>query len=134
MSTEESMKNENFNDSDINKNASQNTENNFKGYNNFEQNTEEKVLSNYLKVLIVALVILLPVGGLILGIVMSIVYMTSVYEDYKTFGRALLVLVLVYLGISILCCAISFFLGTSLMGELFRSLEHIANDPYVFYY
>lgn len=101
---------------------------------NINKEGSGKILSNYIKVLIVAVTCIIPVLGLITGLIMAIVYMTSVEEDYKLFGRALLILVLVKIGLSILFCAFSFFVGASFFSNMFNTFGgEINHIPYIFY-
>lgn len=82
----------------------------------------EKVLSNALKVTIVSSTLLFSIFGLIFGVVMSIIFMNSVEKDYKSFGKALLVLCIVVIVISIICC-VAWFLIMGVAGETAYGVE-----------
>lgn len=85
--------------------------------NSSEYPHDEKIFSNGLKVLFTAISILIPIAGLIFGIIASIILMTRPYKDYKSFGLALLIMNIIILVFFLMCCAIS---GFSLFGGSLR--------------
>lgn len=90
--------------------------NNQSVYKNYSELPEdEKNFSNGLKVLFVAISILIPVAGLIFGIIAAIILMTNRSKDYKSFGLALLILNIIILVFFLFCCVFS---GSSLMKNL----------------
>lgn len=94
--TEETVKEETIN---INENK----------YNNTE---EELQLGNLVKVFLVAVTVLVGGIGPIIGIVSGIVLMSKPYEDYRSFGKILVILGIVFLAISFLCCCLGGILDT----------------------
>lgn len=92
------------------------SDNNQSIYKNYSELPEdEKNFSNGLKVLFAAISILIPVAGLIFGIIAAIILMTKPYKDYKSFGLALLILNIIMLVFFLFCCVFS---GSSLMKNL----------------
>ena len=71
------------------------------------ENGNNVTLSNAVKVLLVAVVVLLNGLGAIIGIVSGIYFMSKPYPDYNSFGRILLSLSILMLVISFICCCIS---------------------------
>ncbi len=64
----------------------------------------EAVMGNGMKVTVVAVTLLVPVVGLIFGFIMAIVSMGRPETDYRSFGKALLVLCFIMLGVYFICC------------------------------
>lgn len=74
----------------------------------FRRETEEP-FSNGLKVLFVAINLLVPVIGFIFGVISAIIFMRKKNQDYKSFGKALLVLNIILLALYLFCCVFSGF-------------------------
>jgi len=83
-------------------------------YRNFTPPAENKNFSNGLKVLFVTISIIIPVAGIIFGIVAAIILMTNPSKDYKSFGLALLILNIILLVFFLFCCV---FTGTSILNN-----------------
>ena len=81
-------------------------ESGFKHPEGFQRNPEEP-FSNGLKVLFVAVNLLVPVIGFIFGIISAIIFMRKKNTDYKSFGKALLVLNIILLALFLFCCVFS---------------------------
>lgn len=71
------------------------------GYDN--QGVEEKDLPKILKVILIVLIIAVGGPGAIVGIFGGIVLMKSPYEDYRKFGKAMLIVGLVMLIVGFVC-------------------------------
>ena len=71
----------------------------------------QKRLSNGAKVALVAVTLLIPAIGYVIGIIVGVVYMNKPDEDCKSFGKALLILSLIMIALSVLCC-----IGTTVLG------------------
>lgn len=61
-------------------------------------------LSNGIKVLLAAAVAAVPMVGAVLGLILGLVFMSNTSEDYKSYGKALLILSIVWIGLGIICC------------------------------
>lgn len=85
------------------------------GYNNGGVDTS---LSNGMKVFIVAMTLLIPGVGYIVGLVLAIIFMGKDDKDHKTFGKALLTLVIIMIVLSILCCILYFIFGIAMMESI----------------
>ena len=83
-------------------------------YRNFTPAEDEKNFSNGLKVLFVTISLIIPVAGMIFGIVAAIILMTKPSKDYKSFGLALLILNIILLVFFLFCCV---FAGTSVLNN-----------------
>ncbi len=80
--------------------------------NENKNSNEELQLGNFVKVFLVAVTILVGGIGPIIGIVSGIVLMSKPYEDYRSFGKILVILGIVLLAISFLCCCLGGLLDT----------------------
>ena len=98
--TEETVKEETVKEETININENK--------YNN----TEEIQLGNIAKVFLVAITVLIGGIGPIVGIISGIVLMNKPYQDYRSFGKILVILGIVFLSISLLCCCLGGILDT----------------------
>lgn len=69
--------------------------------------TDEPELGNGIKVFLTALTMLVPAVGSLIGIVGGLVYMNREFQDYRSFGKALLVLGIVMFCLQFMgcCCA-----------------------------
>ncbi|MBR0104412.1 MAG: hypothetical protein IJM06_02290 [Firmicutes bacterium] len=83
-------------------------------YRNFTPPADEKNFSNGLKVLFVTISLIIPVAGMIFGIVAAIILMTKPSKDYKSFGLALLILNIILLVFFLFCCV---FAGSSVLNN-----------------
>lgn len=88
------------------------------GQNKDSYNYQQPGLSNGAKVAMVAVTILIPGIGYIFGVIMSIVYMSKPDFDSKSFGKALMILCVVMIIISILCCIIMFIFNIALFDAI----------------
>lgn len=95
---------------------------------NVRNEYEDATLSNGAKVAIVAITLLIPGLGYIIGLVLSLVYMGRSESDYRSFGKALLTLCLIVIGFTILCCIIGMFSNFAFLNIL-DELEYM--DYYV---
>ena len=80
-------------------------------------------LSNGWKVFLTALTVLVPLIGPVLGLIMSLIYLASPNMDSKSYGKALLILTIVYIGIGVVCC----------LGFMFLSMAGMIADPEYYY-
>lgn len=78
---------------------------------NFDSNpnNENTTLSNGIKVLLVAITVLFGGIGPIVGLISGIVLMGKPYEDYRSFGKLLVILSIILFVISFLCCCLGGF-------------------------
>lgn len=81
------------------------------GYDN--QGQVEKDLPTILKVILIFLIVMVGGIGAIVGIIGGMVLMKSPYEDYRKFGKTMLIVGLVMLIIGLLCFGVVGFLGAA---------------------
>lgn len=68
-----------------------------------EYKPQEEGLSNGIKVALVSLACLIPFG-FVAGIIVGAVFIGKSNIDYKSFGKALMILCIILLSLSLLCC------------------------------
>lgn len=73
----------------------------------------EPTIHPALKVLIIVLIILVAGIGAIAGLIAGIVLMKSPAEDYRKFGKTITIISAVMLGLSLICCVASGFIGVA---------------------
>lgn len=67
----------------------------------------EATIHPVLKVIIIVLIVMVGGFGAIAGVIAGIVLMKSPAEDYRRFGKLLLIVSVVVLALSLLCCVFS---------------------------
>ncbi|MDO4530847.1 MAG: hypothetical protein Q4C06_02600 [Bacillota bacterium] len=66
-----------------------------------------------LKIIVIVLIVMVGGVGAVAGCVAGAVLMKSPAEDYRSFGKLLLIVSVVMLAFSLLCCVFSTFLGST---------------------
>jgi len=88
-------------------------------------------LSNWTKVILAAIVPGLPGLGAVIGIVIGVIFMSNEDEDRKSYGKALLIISLVFLVIAGVFCFFTFLslieLGQSMGGNT-NNLQNLLKD------
>ncbi len=74
-------------------------------------------LSNGMKVAITAIVSIVPGIGSIIGIIAGLIFMGKLNEDYRSFGKALLIYSIAIISISFICCCLFMFLASMAIGN-----------------
>ena len=64
------------------------------------RNLNDNKLNNAFKVAITGLTVIIPIVGIILGVI----FMTNESEDYKSYGKAILILAIIMMALPFLCC------------------------------
>ena len=90
----------------------------------------ENQLSNIVKVLIVVGICIIPFVGWIGGIIAGIIFMNNSESDSKSFGKAILILSIITVIWSMLCCVIL----AAFNVRIFNTIDRIENIPYEYYY
>ena len=90
----------------------------------------ENQLSNIVKVLIVVGICIIPFVGWIGGIIAGIIFMNNSESDSKSFGKAILILSIIIVIWSMLCCVIL----AAFNVHIFNTIDRIENIPYEYYY
>lgn len=67
----------------------------------------EATIHPVLKVIIIVLIVMVGGFGAIAGVIAGIVLMKSPAEDYRRFGKLMLIVSIVMLALSLLCCVLS---------------------------
>lgn len=68
------------------------------------QPESEKTLPVALKIAVIVLIVLVGGFGAIIGILGGIAMMKSPFEDYRSFGKTMVIVGCVMLGLTLLCC------------------------------
>lgn len=76
-------------------------------YRETERPVSEATIHPLLKILIIVLIVMVGGFGAIAGVIAGIVLMKSPAEDYRRFGRLMLIVSIVVLALSLLCCVFS---------------------------
>ncbi len=90
----------------------------------------ENQLSNIVKVLIVVGICIIPFVGWIGGIIAGIIFMNNSESDSKSFGKAILILSIIIVVWSMLCCVVA----AAFNVRIFNTIDRIENIPYEYYY
>lgn len=90
----------------------------------------ENQLSNIVKVLIVVGICIIPFVGWIGGIIAGIIFMNNSESDSKSFGKAILILSIIIVVWSMLCCVIA----AAFNVRIFNTIDRIESIPYEYYY
>lgn len=86
--------------------------------NEKEEQEPEEMMENSSKVAWVSIVFLLPVLGVFIGLIAGIIYMGNESSDYKSFGKALLILCILMIVLFLICCFIAYISKSTMMDIL----------------